>query len=133
MELNIIPLLKMELDSGAMQYQSGEQDDVARQTRSSSFEQAEVSFAKLFQAKASCARRGYSSSENSLTAQATTIGEEEGTPLFGRNWLVHVELARDILKCTYLHECTCTMHAIDASCPQGQRSQTGTIGNRKHC
>ena len=37
------------------------------------------------------------------------VVEEEGTLLFGRNWLVHVELARDILKCTYLHECTCTM------------------------
>ena len=72
-ELNGIPL-KMELDTGAMQYHSGEQDDVARQTRSSSFEQTEVSFANLFRAKASCARRGYSSSEDSLTAQATTIG-----------------------------------------------------------
>ena len=57
------------------------------------------------------------------------VVEEEGTPLFGRNWLVHVELAWDILKCTYLHERTCTMHAFVAYCPQVQRSQTGAVGN----
>ena len=57
------------------------------------------------------------------------VVEEEGTPLFGRNWLVHIKLAWDILKCTYLHERTCTMHAIVASCPQGQRSQTGAVRN----
>ena len=59
------------------------------------------------------------------TVQVKTHSQLKQLPLvFGRNWLVHVELAWDVLKCTYLHERTCTMHAIVASCPQGQRSQT---------
>ena len=47
--------------------------------------------------------------------------EGEEAPLFGRNWLVQVDVAWDVLKNTFVQECK--THAIVASCSQGQSRQ----------
>ena len=55
------------------------------------------------------------------------VVEGEEAPLFGRNWLVLVEVAWDVLKNKFVQECK--THAIVASCSQGQSPQTGARGN----
>ena len=47
--------------------------------------------------------------------------------MFGRNWLVQVDVAWDVLKNTFVQECK--THAIVASCSQGQSPPTGARGN----
>eukprot|EP00731_Ephydatia_muelleri_P012858 Em0007g168a len=55
------------------------------------------------------------------------VVEGEEAPLFGRNWLVQVDVAWDVLKNTFVQECK--THAIVASCSQGQSPPTGARGN----
>ena len=46
------------------------------------------------------------------------VVEGEEAPLLGRNWLVQVDVAWDVLKNTFVQECK--THAIVASCSQGR-------------